>query len=139
MPTQFDPDDVRLTLTYPRTTGPQQLAMNVVEILAEHATTGDPLFRLRLSPAQFATLMSSHEVTARSSVPLPREAEQCETGDSNERGDCHGLIRPYLVTGRATVLEGHRPGETVMLCAAHAQLHGPRIRRPERIAAAVKP
>jgi hypothetical protein len=49
-------------------------------------------------------------------------------------GDCDGDVRAYLVrapasTQGAGIVAGKAPGEHVLLCAAHAQTNGHRIRK----------
>jgi hypothetical protein len=141
MPTQFHPDDVRLMLSYPHsTTGSHPRR---VDIEAERASDGVPLFRLSLSADDFANLMASRGVVARSWTragqafcPDPADHEPpCEETQHDTRGDCNGKVRAY----EAFVSEvlGHRKGDTLHLCAAHAQLRGPQIIRANT--PAVKP
>lgn len=53
-------------------------------------------------------------------------ARECDETNYELRGDCDGEVREYLVH---SAVAGKAAGETVLLCASHAQQHGRLIRK----------
>lgn len=120
---KYHPDHVRLMLSYAAPT--VGLGHRMVVLEAEFADSGDPIFRLTLSPGQFADLMASRTVAVRSAVEVPRgPGPECQETNS-EHGDCDGRVRDYTVADGSVC--GQLRGESVMLCANHAQYHGSKI------------
>lgn len=134
MPTPFHERDIRLMLAFPTSTS--GTGNRRVDLEAERASDGAPLFRVFLSAEEFAHLMASREVVVRSWVdpgqafcPNPADHEPpCEENDPDRFGDHNGHVRTYFIIGNGSVA-GKLGGRTVALCAAHAQLHGPAIRK----------
>ena len=62
-------------------------------------------------------------------------AVMCHETKFDLYGDCDGAVRGYLVRAPgspsqgAGIVAGKAPGEIVLLCSAHAQTNGHRIRR----------
>ena len=73
-------------------------------------------------------------------APCPNPADHeadCQEDDPGRNGDCDGHVRAYVVTSRYYTVGGSTTGESVNLCASHAQIHGRKIRKAD--AAAVQP
>lgn len=78
---KYGPDDVRLMMAHPTGSSPQNADNpRVITLDAEVAATGDNLFRLEMSPVQFAELVASRATVVHSVSPVAgsREAFQAD-------------------------------------------------------------
>lgn len=143
MPKPRDPDMIRLMLSYPVSTS--GTGGRRVDLEAERASDGAPLFRVTLSADDFANLMASRQVEVRSwTAPgqafCPNPADHtppCEEDQQEAHGDCHGTVREYVA--HVDFVLGKRKGQTLYLCAGHAQFRGPQIIRKQHTSAVVLP
>lgn len=55
----------------------------------------------------------------------------CAETRHDEHGDCDGPVRLYVIAATGSI-EGKAAGDTVPMCAAHAQINGRHIRKAPR-------